>query len=387
MKIIHTSDWHLGIKLKNRERIIEQKEILNNFCSYVDTVNADLVLIAGDVYHTYSPPADAEELFFDTVKKLSNGKRAVIVISGNHDDSDRLFASRSLAESFGVYFAGSKEYSFKQLENVTLISSSKNTFTFEDKFGERVFINALSFPTEARLKEKVNEDESYNDKIKRWINEGAAYNVENLPEILLTHLFMLGGEVGSTEKPIDLGGARLVNPNVINENCIYTALGHLHKPQTVSNIKNIYYSGSILEYAFDETGAEKSFIEFDVLNRQVCNLKKIPYIGGNKLKSVEIIGYANCFEVLENLKDYYVELILHTDKPLSTEETNAISKYSNVVNFEIVTKEDELQSEVIDRRKLNDKELFISHYKNMYGSEPENDLLELYLKLISTEEL
>ena len=110
MKIVHTSDWHLGKKLKNRERITEQREVLNNLVNYVEENNVDLVIIAGDVYDTYSPPAEAEELFFNVIKKLSNGKRAVLVISGNHDDSDRLFASSVLAERYGVYFASAKLY-------------------------------------------------------------------------------------------------------------------------------------------------------------------------------------------------------------------------------------------------------------------------------------
>ena len=387
MKIIHTSDWHLGKKLKNRERIIEQKEVLFNFCNYVDSVNADVVIIAGDVYDTYSPPAEAEELFFDVIKKLSNYKRAVLIISGNHDDNDRLYASYSLAEEYGVYFAGAKNYTEKTLTNVKLVKNNENTFVFEDNNGEKVFFNALSYPTEARLKEKVNDNESYDEKIKRWISNGAKYNHDNLPEILVTHLFMLGGEGSSTERPIDLGGIRRVNHGVINDNCIYTALGHLHKKQCVSTTKNVYYSGSILEYAFDEAGILKTFNEFDVIQGKVCNLKHVPYVGGRKLKTLEVEGFLNCEAVLNNYNEYYVELILHTDRPLSTEETKFLhAKFENLISLEITTKEDEIDFSSVDRRKLSDEELFVSHYKNLYGAEPEKEVLELFLKIIATED-
>ena len=125
MKIVHTSDWHLGKKLKNRERITEQREVLNSLVNYVENNNVDLVIIAGDVYDTYSPPAEAEELFFNIIKQLSNGKRAVLVISGNHDDSDRLYASSVLAESYGVYFAGAKLYKPQNLERIKLLKITK----------------------------------------------------------------------------------------------------------------------------------------------------------------------------------------------------------------------------------------------------------------------
>lgn len=388
MKIVHTSDWHLGKKLKNRERITEQREVLNNLVNYVEENNVDLVIIAGDVYDTYSPPAEAEELFFNVIKKLSNGKRAVLVISGNHDDSDRLFASSVLAERYGVYFAGAKLYKPQNLERIKLVENNENTFVFEDLSGERVFFNALSYPTEARLKEKVNDNESYDDKIIRWLNNGAKFNVNNYPEIVVSHLFMLGGEASSTERSIDLGGARRVGKSVISNNVIYTALGHLHKKQVVSNEKNIRYSGSILEYAFDEAGISKTFTCFDVLNGKVCNLVDVSFVGGTKLKTIEVSGYENCFDVLNNFKDYYVELILHTDRPLTTEESRLLqSNYPNLVIIEIVTKEDEIDILEKDRRKMSDEELFTAHYRNMYGVEPENDVLELFLQLINEGEL
>lgn len=388
MKIIHTSDWHLGKKLKNRDRIDEQRIVLFNFVNYVKSVNADLVIIAGDVYDTYSPSADAEELFFSVIKALSDGERAVVIISGNHDDSDRLFAARVLCEDCGVFFADGKPYKNVKLKNVSLTFNKDCAFIFEDNSGEKIFINALSYPTEARLKEKIDDNESYDDKIKRWILNGSAYNTENLPEILVSHLFMLGGESSSTERAIDLGGARRVSRSVINDNCVYTALGHLHKRQTVSKEKNVYYSGSILEYAFDEAGVVKSFKEFDVTQGVVNNVKDVEFTGGKKLKSIEVIGFINCDEVLKSLNDCYVELILHTDKPLTTEESRHLyTEHANLVNVEIITKEDEIDLAAVDRRKLSDEELFTAYYKSQYGSEPDSEILQLFLKIMSTGDM
>ena len=90
MRILHTSDWHIGKRLMNRERLAEQEEVLDEIIQICDSERIELVLIAGDIFDTYTPSAEAEELFFRKVKKLAGESRAVLMISGNHDDGVRL---------------------------------------------------------------------------------------------------------------------------------------------------------------------------------------------------------------------------------------------------------------------------------------------------------
>ena len=98
MKFLHTADWHLGVKTNGRDRLDEQKKVLDEIISIANYENIDCVLIAGDVFNTASPSADAEELFFDAIEKLSNhGDRFVFVLAGNHDDPTRLSAGLPLA--------------------------------------------------------------------------------------------------------------------------------------------------------------------------------------------------------------------------------------------------------------------------------------------------
>jgi len=94
MRFIHTSDWHLGKTLEGHSRIEEQEKFCEDFIKLVEEKNIDLVIIAGDIYDTYNPPAQAERLFYKTVSKLAdNGRRCVFIISGNHDNPERLSAS------------------------------------------------------------------------------------------------------------------------------------------------------------------------------------------------------------------------------------------------------------------------------------------------------
>ena len=107
MKILHTADWHLGKNLEGQSRMDEQEEFLNDFVKIVEQNNIDLIMIAGDVYDNSNPPARAEKMFYDTLKRLSgNRERLTLVISGNHDNPDRLVAAGPLARDHGIIMVG-----------------------------------------------------------------------------------------------------------------------------------------------------------------------------------------------------------------------------------------------------------------------------------------
>ena len=124
-----------------------------------DRENAELVLIAGDVFDTYTPSAEAERLFFKTVKKLAGEHRAVLMISGNHDDGVRLSATAPISEECGVYIVGNdrRELPLNSDRKVRPVSSGKGFAVFENDKGEKVFVSTLPYPNEARFKEEKSE--------------------------------------------------------------------------------------------------------------------------------------------------------------------------------------------------------------------------------------
>ena len=107
MRILHTSDWHLGKKLEDISRLDEQKEVLSEIVDIANNQAVDMIIIAGDIYDTSNPSNEAQELFYKTVKKLSNnGKRIIIAIAGNHDSSDGINAPDPIARMNGVFMIG-----------------------------------------------------------------------------------------------------------------------------------------------------------------------------------------------------------------------------------------------------------------------------------------
>ena len=107
MKLIHTADWHLGKNIEGHSRLEEQRLFLKDFINICEEEQADIIIIAGDIYDNYNPSAMAEQLFYDTLKQLSrNGDCMTVGIAGNHDNPERLVASGPLARDHGIVMAG-----------------------------------------------------------------------------------------------------------------------------------------------------------------------------------------------------------------------------------------------------------------------------------------
>ena len=261
MRIAHTSDWHIGKKLMNRDRGDEFKAVLDEIAEICKNEKSDLLLVAGDVFDTYTPSAEAEEIFYSSVKNIARNC-AVLIISGNHDDYVRLTAAQALSEELNIYTVGNnlKPLDCKKRGNCYPVESDGGYAIFENAAGEQVYINMLPYPNEARFKEGKS-DESFADKMKRWIDYGERGKKEGIPSVFLSHIFAAGGKAGDSEREIDLGGARVVGLNLFPD-CDYSALGHLHRRQNLG--RNIYYSGAIMRFTFDEADQEKSINIFDL---------------------------------------------------------------------------------------------------------------------------
>lgn len=380
MRILHTSDWHIGKRLMNKERLAEQEEVLDEIISICESENIELVLIAGDIFDTYTPSAEAEDLFFRKIKRVAGENRAVLIISGNHDDGVRLSAVAPLSQEQGIYVVGNSRNALPMgsLRAVRPIRSGKGYAVFENGLGERVFVSMLPYPNEARFKEEKSEL-SYVEQMKKWMDEGEIGNEDKLPSVFMAHLFLAGGSVSLGEREIDLGGARAIPVDAL-PNSDYIALGHLHKKQHFGHA-HCYYSGSPLQYSFDES-ADKGVKVFDLTGAGVQNLKDVPLTKGKKLVRLEADGVEAALDLLSHYPDALVELKLYLSQPLAASEHAAIVANDNLVslNAEVRT-EDTLTFE--SRKGLTDEELFDAFHKATYGTEAKEELKALFLQTLA----
>lgn len=381
MKILHTSDWHIGKRLMGRERLDEQAAVLDEIIGVCEKENVELVLLAGDVFDTYTPSAEAERLFYDKIKRVAGGERAVLIISGNHDDGVRLSAAAPLAEEQGVYIVGNSRELLtygNAMRKVHAISAGKGYVIFENEKGERIFVSLLPYPNEARFKEEKTEL-PYVEQMKNWMAEGERGNAEKLPSVFVGHLFVAGGAVSESEREIDLGGARAIPIEALPKND-YLALGHLHKKQHMGK-GHCYYSGSPLQYSFDES-ADKGVKVFNLTKSGVEELKDVPLTKGKKLVRLQAENTETALSLLDNYPEELVEMKLILTAPLTASDSQALAAKKNLVSLlaEVRT-EETLAFE--SRKGLSDEALFDAFYKANYGAEPKAELKTLFLQTLT----
>lgn len=392
MKILHTSDWHLGKKLEGVKRTDEQKKFINTLEKIVENENPKLILIAGDIFDNPNPSSEAETLFFDALKKISNfGKRAIVIIPGNHDSSERLSACKNFAKDFGIIIY-EKPFEKKDIGIYGEFTIEKSTdggilLNIED---EKIFLYSLPYPSEYSLNEifDENDDVTFSKKIGEILTKGIDINVDkSIPKIIMSHLFILGSISDGDEKNIELGGSRSVSLDDLPE-ADYIALGHIHKPMKFIR-KRACYSGSPLEYRVSENKYSKKIILADVKGNFNTQINEISLENYKPIKKYEVFGSEEAIELSHNLlnKDEWIYLKIYSDNYLSNSDIREIKKNKNILEISCVStksNENNLNDE-IDYSELNIKDAFIEYYKSFDGTEPNKDVLDLFVKFLGED--
>lgn len=251
MKFIHLSDLHIGKQLHHYSLLEEQRELLDQIVAHVKKEQPDAVLIAGDVYDTTVPSAEAIAVLDDFLAKLDGLEQelTICIIAGNHDSAKRLdYASRILAKH-AIHIVG--------MPPVTAEEGMKKV-SLSDRYGEVVFY-LLPFAKPGYLKKLFQEETlSFSDSVKRLLEREEVDTSKR--NVLVSHQFYAGGgesPVTSDSEVHVVGGIDNVDVGVL-EAFDYAALGHIHRAQKIGAQKN-RYSGTIFPYSISEAD-EKKFL-------------------------------------------------------------------------------------------------------------------------------
>ncbi|MFZ9661191.1 MAG: metallophosphoesterase family protein, partial [Chitinophagaceae bacterium] len=271
MKILHTADWHLGKRLDIYSRMKEQQEVMEEICSIASNEKVDVVLIAGDLFDTYNPSAEAEDLLYNILVKLSDhGNRAVIAIAGNHDAPDRIDAPNTMAMANGIFLAGYPDHKMREFTNdkgIQILRSDEGFIELKiPSASHPLRLIMTPYANELRMKTYLGDGVgAINEMLaQKWRSLAEKYCDDKGVNILMAHLFFM--KKGSTlEKEDDgersilhVGGAQPIFSENIPKQMQYVALGHLHRFHAIDNDTcPIVYSSSPLCYSFAEAGQIK----------------------------------------------------------------------------------------------------------------------------------
>lgn len=399
MRILHTGDWHLGKNLEGASRMDEQELFLNDFVDIVEKNKVDLVIIAGDVYDNSNPPARAEKMFYDTLKKLSkNGERLILVIAGNHDNPERLVAAGPLAMEHGIIMSGTPKTVIQcgEYGQHKVINSGEGFIEVEIN-NEKAVILTVSYPSEKRLNEvlygEMDSDEdrvkTYGERIKSLFDSLEKNYRSDTINLVVSHLFAMGSEEGGSERSIQLGGNYIVNGSCFPKEAQYIALGHVHKPQIVPGTnKKARYSGSPLHYNKKEINIIKKCFIIDVKANEECVVNEIELKVYKPIEVWKCESISDAIDKCEENKDRncWVYLEVKCDRYIREDEIKKMKGIKKDI-LEIIPKlqsDEEDESAVIIQEK-SFEEIFREFYKKERNIEADDEVVNLLLKLVSEE--
>ena len=361
MKILHTSDWHFGIRAGALSLVEDQRHFLNQLAELIRKENVEAVLLCGDVYDSSVVGAEAIGLYNEAMTMLCMELGVkVITIAGNHDSAARLSACRDLLRGAGLYITGRLE---RDMEPV-LLDGGKVVVYSLPFFGKEE-VTAL-FPDK---KEDIRSQETAMLAVCDHIRETMD---ENRYNIVLSHALIVNAEISESDRSARVGFATAVSKDVFRD-FDYVALGHIHKPQTIDD--HIRYSGSPLQYSFgSEETQQKGVVIIDTQTGAQTFVHLPPLRQRKTLEGTyeEIIARADCredylrirmtdkyagLEVVANLRERFPRLLevygmtigeneglssLSVEQLQSLDETDIMEKFM-AENFSYQPSEEQLQ--------------------------------------------
>ncbi len=301
MRILHTSDWHLGCRLYGRSRTDEFRQFLDWLLATITKEEIELLLVAGDIFDTTTPGSTAQTLYYNFLNQACTipSCRHIVIIGGNHDSAALLDAPRAILQHFHIHIIGSIG---ETLEKELLI--------LRDKDGEpEALVCAVPYLRDRDIR-RSEAGESSSEKTGKLITgieehyrqitalaaakqqEILSESGRRLPIIATGHLFTSGGKVSEGDGVRELYVGTLAKVNRFPEEIDYLALGHLHVPQRVGGNETRRYSGSPIPIGFGEATQRKIVLAADYIDEKMA------------VREIEV----PCFQPLASIKGNLAEI-------------------------------------------------------------------------------
>ena len=380
MRFLHTADWHLGRIFYGQYLTDDQAHVLEHqFFTILKEEKIDGILLAGDVFDRAVPPIDAIELWDSIITRLAmDFKVPLFVVSGNHDGAERLEVGRSMLSESGIHIWGSPHHALHPFEFEGFdgkVAICPMPFSEPRRIGDALGLNSSeSKPVDTDMTDDTlfsyvdDKDQeavalnlhNYDQMYQAWSDYLYKQVPKRMRSIAISHAFVMGGEVGGSERTLSVGGSEQVSPHVF-KNFHYTALGHLHGPQRMG-ADHIRYSGSPLKYSFDEHEQKKSFTIIDMDTNGKVDISTIPVEAKRDVVILE--GYfedlLNNTALQKKHKDDYVQARLLDTMPIMDGMAKLRQVYHRCMTIELAGR---IATPVVDMgdavfKELNERELF-----------------------------
>ena len=284
MRILHTSDWHVGKVLKGRDRHDEHVAVLGSIVRAAREHDADVVVVAGDLFETAAPTAKSQGLVMRTLLALRENGRQVVVIAGNHDNQalvDSVY--RPVLGELGLHVLGTPKR-----------PQSGGTLTLVTRSGERARVAALPFlshryavrAAEVVFHEFAEHALDYAHRVAQFIGLLTSGFTPDTVNLITAHATLLGGRSGGGEREVQTSLDYELPASMFPSSAHYVALGHLHRQQEIAGPCPIFYSGSPLAVDFGEEANEPAALIVTAEPGIRADALPVPIAGGRRLMTL-----------------------------------------------------------------------------------------------------
>lgn len=376
MKIVHTSDWHIGRRWKGIQRLDELEAVLDHLAAFIEQESIDLVLHSGDVFESRNPPAEAEQLVNRFLVRVGRTGARMLVIAGNHDDPLRLDARSLLTEFVHVQIIGRPRP-----------ASQGGVRIVETRCGETAIVAALPFASPGAWVSALDiagEEASARVKYARMFELAVqdlcdAFHPDAV-NLLMAHTHIEGAVFGESERRVHIAEDWAASPEALPSTASYIALGHIHRPQKIDATVPAYYAGSLLQMDFGEAGEEKTFIVVTASPGQPATVEHVPYEGG-----LPLVNLRASLAELEETADQYREGWLRVTVPLMEKDPDLNRKVRELLPNALVVRaelpEPEEQPEVRLEKGVSPVGHYGAYHRREYQQEADLDVLETFQDL------
>ena len=367
MKLLHTSDWHLGAVDGDYSLREDQRFFIEEIIRVVQDEQADAVMIAGDVYDNSISSGDAIQLYDYAMSELvCRLGIPVICIAGNHDSAERLSSCRELLKNAGLHVCGALE---REVQKVSIGNAD---------------IYLLPWFTEQKVRslypEKKNEVHSLQDAYQTVCDRIRENFVPGRRHIALSHAYIVSAETSTSDRAAEIGNAAAITADVF-DGFDYVALGHIHKPQDIG--ETIRYSGTPMPFSFGKE--EKQIKSVTLIDTETMERKTIPLRLRHKRTTIE----GTYDEIIsgdypEEIQKGYVRILV-TDQFIDSIKLAALAgKFPNYRALSGKHYEDEnggihMTAEEFEEMQDDPEKIFARFCTDITGSEPDGHMLELFV--------
>ena len=385
MRILHTSDWHIGHRLYEQPRIEEHRQFLDWLLTMLQENVIDVLLVSGDIFDTAAPSSEATNLYYRFLFQLYDKTHAhAVITAGNHDSPTRLAAPHEFLRMGRIHVVGLASEPAECV--ISLPSENPSIAIAAVPYLSESELSHISFETEPERAER------YRERMKAFYRQCVECMPPELPKILMGHLFVHGGKAGDSERNIQIGGATAMQISDFPDDVAYVALGHLHRPHAISGASYpVQYAGSPLPLRFNEANYTKKVYLLDV-----------PTAGDVQAEEIEVPVFKELRTVAGNLDEVglmamspewdgkYIQVQLTLDRPqvgISDEIREIFHQHGGeVLSVEVELPMQTERQEIPIEDMQQPTEIFEQFYKEKFGEPPDELLMKTFDELLQLVE-